>query len=82
MAFVTFAPDAPSPFAVLDDLLIAPAMRGAGLGTGMLAWVHDQCRTRGVRRLFLESGLDNECAHRFFARHGFRQTSVVMVKDL
>ena len=79
---VSFSPDCAVPFATLEDLLIAPGMRGGGLGTRMLAWVRAECRARGFRRLFLESGVRNDAAHRFFERHGFVQTSIVMAQEL
>jgi hypothetical protein len=37
---------------------------------------------RGASLRFLESGANNHGAHRFFARHGFAQCSVVMLKPL
>ena len=82
LAFVTFAPDAPTPFAILDDLLVSPLARGQGLGRVMLDWVAAACRSRGLQRLFLESGADNDRAHHFFEAQGFAQVSIVMMRDL
>lgn len=81
-ALVTLVPEAPQPYAVLDDLLIASAHRGFGLGDRVLAWLAEECRARGIARLFLESGRMNHRAHAFFQRHGFQPTSVVMMRDL
>lgn len=82
LAFVRFSPGGPAPFAVLEDLLIDPAQRRAGLGRRLIAWLRPQCRARGCRSLFLESGRGNDAAHRFFERQGFVQTSIVMRRDL
>ena len=82
LAFVSFRPDAPTPFAVLDDIIVAPSSRGQGLGRAFLAWITEACRQGGMKRLFLESGGDNHGAHAFFARDGFVPTSVVMMRTL
>jgi GNAT superfamily N-acetyltransferase len=82
LAFVTFAGAAPVPFAIVEDLIVGPAARGRGVGKAMLDWIAGEARTRGIRRLFLESGLTNERAHAFFEREGFRPTSVVMMREL
>jgi GNAT superfamily N-acetyltransferase len=48
----------------------------------VLDWIAAEARAHGIRRLFLESGANNERAHAFFEREGFRPTSVVMMKSL
>jgi GNAT superfamily N-acetyltransferase len=82
LAFVTFVSRAPAPFAIVDDLIVAPVARGHGLGKTMLDWIAAEAKARGIRRLFLESGVTNNRAHHFFEREGFRPTSVVMMRDL
>jgi len=82
LAFVTLADEALVPFAVVEDLIVAPETRGRGVGKMMLDWIAAEARARGIRRLFLESGISNERAHAFFEREGFRQTSVVMMREL
>ena len=82
MAFVSFQDTARRPFAILDDLLIGGQARGEGAGQRLLDWIASQCRTAGFSRLFLESGIGNARAHHFFERHGFAQTSIVMMRAL
>ena len=82
LAYVTFAGAAPVPFAIVEDLIVSPATRGRGVGKALLDWIAAEARARGIRRLFLESGVDNERAHAFFEREGFRPTSVVMMREL
>lgn len=72
----------PSSYAVLDDLIVGRNRRGLGLGEKMLHWIEQECRARGVERLFLESGVGNGAAHRFFERQNFTVTSHVMMKEL
>ena len=81
-AFVSVPASTGVPFGVVEDLLIAPEHRGRGVGRAMLAWIADECRALGCRRLFIESGAANHDAHRFFARQGFEQTSIVMMREL
>lgn len=81
-AFVAFLHGPAAPYAVLEDLLVAPDARGQGDGARFLDWIRGECRARGMRRLYLESGAGNHRAHAFFERQGLRQTSVVMMQDL
>jgi GNAT superfamily N-acetyltransferase len=82
LAFVTFADTAPVPFAIVEDLIVAPETRGRGIGKAMLDWIAEEAQARGIRRLFLESGANNRRAHAFFEREGFHPTSVVMMREL
>lgn len=79
---VTLSRAAPVPFGILEDMVVDAGLRGLGLGAAFLAWITAECRARGIRRLFLESGHDNHRAHEFFAREGFSPVSVVMMKDI
>lgn len=55
--------------AILDEIYV----RHPGHGTGSLLIEHllDDCDTRGVRRVFLETEADNHAARRLYARFGF-----------
>ncbi|HEY2876056.1 MAG TPA: GNAT family N-acetyltransferase [Reyranella sp.] len=82
LSYVTFAASASVPFAIVEDLIVSADARGHGVGKAMLDWIDEEARARGIRRLFLESGIANKRAHEFFEREGFRPTSVVMMKSL
>lgn len=75
-------PDVTTPFASLDDLIVHPDHRGAGIGQQLIAWVEQQLLARGIQRLFLESGAGNHHAHSFFQGLNFQPVSVVMMKEL
>lgn len=74
--------ETPIPFAVLEDIVVKRECRGQGIATAYLRWIETQARELNIRRLFLESGLDNDSAHHFFEHAGFKQCSIVMSKPL
>jgi len=82
LSFVTFAGTAEVPFAIVEDLIVIPSMRSQGIGKAVLDWIAAEARTRNIRRLFLESGVQNERAHHFFEHEGFQTVSVVMMRSL
>lgn len=70
-------------FATLDDLVVDAPFQGSGLGSLMFDWLCAELRQqRGIARLFLESGIGNEDAHRFFKARGCTPVSVTMLKEL
>ncbi|HWK35415.1 GNAT family N-acetyltransferase [Sphingomonas sp.] len=69
-------------FMVIEDLATDPAVRSHGVGAALLAFVEAEGRRRGMRWAFLESGLHNDGAHRFFEKHGFGALSKVFSKKL
>ena len=69
-------------FATLDDLVVDAPFQPAGVGGQLFDWVCAELRGRGIARLFLESGIDNQGAHRFFEARGCAPVSVTMLKEL
>jgi ribosomal protein S18 acetylase RimI-like enzyme len=69
-------------FATLEDLAVEPALRSNGLGAEMVEFVEREARARNAAWLFLESGKDNQRAHKFFERAGFQEISHVFAKRL
>lgn len=66
---------------VLDE--IYARTRGHGVGTALVRDLEAECRARGVKRIFLETELENEAARRLYAREGFTaDTSIWMSKEL
>jgi len=78
---VTFNKDCAVPHAILEDMAVDSSRRGRGYGTAFMQWINGECRRRGIYRQFLESGINNRSAHDLFERQGFRQVSVVMMKE-
>lgn len=79
---VTFNKDCAVPHAILEDMVVDSSRRGHGYGTAFMRWISGECHRRGIYRQFLESGLNNHSAHDLFERQGFRQVSVVMMKEI
>jgi GNAT superfamily N-acetyltransferase len=82
LALVTFVGDAPIPFAIVEDLIVARDHRKKGIGKVVMDWIVAEALARGVSRLFLESGKNNHSAHHFFEREGFEICSIVMMRSL
>ena len=72
--------DGAAPFGVICDLLVAPEMRGRGIGDRLLAEGMRWLRERGVRDVYLESGKNNHAAHAFFEKRGFGLVSHVFAR--
>ncbi|WP_349984540.1 N-acetyltransferase family protein [Stenotrophomonas sp. WHRI 8082] len=58
-------------FALLDELYLAPGVRGRGRGKQALAIVEQRARGRGVGRLRLEVNRHNELARRLYTATGY-----------
>lgn len=82
VVLVTFSRAGVVPFGVLEDVVISANIRGRGYGQACLDWVTQESRSRGISRVFLESGINNHRAHELFKRDGFEPVSVVMMKEV
>jgi GNAT superfamily N-acetyltransferase len=79
---VTFSRAGAVPHAVLEDMVVERNARGKGYGSFFMKWIDQECLRRGIRRQFLESGIENHDAHHLFERSGFKQVSVVMMNEI
>jgi GNAT superfamily N-acetyltransferase len=61
-----------SPVAYLDCASIAPAHRGAGLGSALIARVHDECDQAGIAATVLHYDALNPISAPFWHRNGYR----------
>lgn len=59
-------------FGLLDELFIDEEWRGKGIGTAALAFIDEQCRSRGWAAVRLEVGLLNLRAQELYLRAGYR----------
>lgn len=79
---VDFRYDSQQPYCIIEDMIIDKSERGGGYGAQFMRWIVSECENRGIHRLFLESGINNERAHTFFENQGFNPVSVVMMKEI
>jgi ribosomal protein S18 acetylase RimI-like enzyme len=59
--------------AEIDELFVSHDMRSAGVGSRLVAQAERSLGERGLVRLQLQLGIDNERARQFYERHGFRR---------
>lgn len=59
------------PCAEVEDFVVAPRLRGRGIGSEMLAYAEAQCLERGVTRLGIGVGVGNPSARALYERLGF-----------
>jgi GNAT superfamily N-acetyltransferase len=65
-----------SPSGIVEDVVVAPELHGAGIGKAMMRFARDRCREKGCYKLVLSSNAKRERAHALyeslgFARHGY-----------
>jgi GNAT superfamily N-acetyltransferase len=82
LALVTISREAVVSYAILEDIVVDDSRRGRGIGRVMTDWIIAELGRTGIQRIFLESGRDNAAAHHFFERCGFKQVSIVMMRDI
>jgi hypothetical protein len=58
--------------AKLDDVFVASARQGLGIGAAHLESLKDELRRMNVKRIDTSVHLRNPGARRFYERHGFR----------
>lgn len=66
--------------ALLEDMVVAPAARGRGIGSELLRAAIEHARAQGCRRITLLTDGTNEAAQRFYARHGFAASGMMAMR--
>lgn len=64
------------PSAIVEDVVVDPALHGRGIGQRMMRFAMEKCREKGCYKMMLSSNARRERAHAFyeslgFDRHGF-----------
>ncbi|MDH6253885.1 ribosomal protein S18 acetylase RimI-like enzyme [Chryseobacterium sp. H1D6B] len=62
-------------YAVLEDMLLDNAVRGQALGSRLLEQAVEEAKSWNINFILLESGIDNQGAHHFFEKYGFKKVS-------
>lgn len=66
--------------ALLEDMVVSPSARGSGVGSELLNYAIDFARLSGVRRITLLTDRENTSAQRFYAKHGFSESTMVPLR--
>lgn len=69
--FPSFSSVRAAPIFVLNDLFVAPAVRGQGVGAALLRQAAQTARQRGAVGLVLSTARDNLVAQRLYAAEGW-----------
>jgi GNAT superfamily N-acetyltransferase len=64
------------PYALVEDVVVAAAMRGQGYGEALMQRAIELARAGGCYKLVLTSSKVRTDAHRFYQRLGFKATHV------
>ena len=70
------------PQAHLGELAVAEEVEGQGVGGALLDAVEQWAREQGLSWVALDTGSRNTRAREFYARHGYGEESVRLVKSL
>jgi len=62
-----------TPAAVLEDVVVAEAYRGFGIGRQMIAFATDTARSKGCNKFLFSSGIKRSGAHQFYENLGFKK---------
>jgi GNAT superfamily N-acetyltransferase len=68
------------PVALLEDMVVHPGYRGKGVGTELLHAAIDLAKSLGCRRITLLTDRTNESGQRFYKRHGFSLSEMVLMR--
>ncbi len=66
--------------ALLEDMVIAPNMRGSGVGSQLLAAAIKHAKQRGCLRITLLTDADNHAAQAFYHKQGFEPSSMIPLR--
>lgn len=64
----------------LEDMVVAPGCRDAGIGGALLARALEAARDEGISRVTLLTDRDNVRAQAFYARRGFTLSAMVPMR--
>ena len=71
-----------TPSAIAEDVVVAKARQGQGIGRQMMAHAADQARAAGCYKLALSSNRKRKEAHAFYESLGFAQHGLSFVMDI
>ncbi|MDP9173195.1 MAG: GNAT family N-acetyltransferase [Planctomycetota bacterium] len=68
------------PACFLEDLVVRPEFRGAGVGTGLLEHAINEARAAGLTRITLLTDADNDGAIKLYKKYGFELSQMRVLR--
>jgi ribosomal protein S18 acetylase RimI-like enzyme len=68
--------------AILEDLVVDRSVRGKGIGQKFYMEIETLLTKQGIEFISLESSINNVKAHEFFNKQGFKNSTLIMVKEI
>ncbi len=62
-----------APSGIVEDVVVAPALHGRGIGQAMMRFAVARCREKRCYKLMLSSNAKRERAHAFYEQLGFER---------
>lgn len=81
-AIVNINKNASTPYAFLEDIIVDSNYRNKGIGKELSNFIEEELTIEGIKQVYLESGINNNSAHRFFENRGYTLMAKVMCKTL
>lgn len=66
--------------ALLEDMVVSPSLRGAGIGSRLLEQAVKFAHLNGCKRITLLTDRANEPAQRFYQKHGFGFSAMIPLR--
>jgi GNAT superfamily N-acetyltransferase len=71
-----------APSGIVEDVVVAPARQGNGIGATMMRFARERCRQKGCYKLVLSSNAKRKRAHAFYESLGFKRHGYSFHVDL
>ena len=71
-----------SPSGIVEDVVVAPARQGNGIGQAMMRFALERCREKGCYKLMLSSNAKRARAHAFYESLGYERHGYSFRVDL
>jgi GNAT superfamily N-acetyltransferase len=71
-----------SPSGIVEDIVVAPARQGNGIGQAMMRFALERCREKGCYKLMLSSNAKRARAHAFYESLGYERHGYSFRVDL
>ena len=68
--------------AILEDILLDRNIRSKGIGQNFYMEIENFLFQKKIKFLSLESSINNVKAHKFFKNQGFKDSALIMVKEI